>query len=129
MAINITLLAGKGDTEKCYLMSEGVGYGVLDTACTKTVAGTEWMNEYMASLIETERASIKRSERSTQSAYRVGDGVESQSIKTLDTPMLLPGNKIVKQEVDIVNNKIPLLISRPRMTDLGFIIDIENRKD
>ena len=31
----------KGDAEQCYLMSESVGYGVLDTACTKTVAGTE----------------------------------------------------------------------------------------
>ena len=31
----------KGDAEQCYLMSESVGYGVLDTTCTKTVAGTE----------------------------------------------------------------------------------------
>ena len=52
MAINITLPAGKRDAEQCYIMSESVGYGVLDAACTKTVVGTEWMNEYMESLTE-----------------------------------------------------------------------------
>ena len=103
-------------------MSESVGYGVLDTACTKIASGTEWI-ECMASLTEPEHASIKRSEQSTQFAYRFGDGVESQSIKTVDIPMLLLGNKIVEQKVNIVNNKIPLLISRPTMTELGFIID------
>ena len=36
---------------------------------------------------------------------------------------LYPGNTIVEQEVDIMNNKIPLLISRPTMTKLGFIND------
>ena len=39
--------------------------------------------------------------------------------------MLLPGNKIVEQEVDIVNNKIPFLISQPTMMELGFIIDMK----
>ena len=37
--------------------------------------------------------------------------------------MLFPGNKIVEQEIDIANNKIPLLINRPTMTELGFAID------
>ena len=123
MATNIILLARKRNAEQCYLMSEGAGYGVLDTACTKTVAGTEWMNEYMASLTSSEHASIERSEPSTQSAYRFRDGAESQSIKTVDILILFPGNKIVELEVDIMNNKSCLLISQPMMTELGFITD------
>ena len=75
MVTNTTLLAGKGDAEQCYLMPESLGYSVLDTTCTKTVAGTEWVNEYMASLAEPERAGIKRSGPSTQSAYRFEDGL------------------------------------------------------
>ena len=80
-------------------MSENVGYGVLDTACTETVAET--------SLTEPKRASIRRSERSKQSAYRFGDGVEPQNIKIVHIPKLLPGNKKVEQEADIMNNQIP----------------------
>ena len=80
------------------------------------------MNKYMSSLREREGASKKRPVRRTHSASRLVYGVESQCIKTADTPIILPVNKIVEQE-DIVNNKIPLLISRPTMTELGFIID------
>ena len=80
------------------------------------------MNKYMSSLREREGASKKRPVRRTHSASRLVYGVESQRIKTADTPIILPVNKIVEQE-DIVNNKIPLLISRPTMTELGFIID------
>ena len=47
-------------------MSGSVGYGVFDTACIKTVAGTEWMNEHLACLTEQECVNIKR----------FGDGVE-----------------------------------------------------
>ena len=80
------------------------------------------MYECMSSLREREGASKKRPVRRTHSASRLVYGVESQRIKTADTPIILPVNKIVEQE-DIVNNKIPLLISRPTMTELGFIID------
>jgi len=126
MSINITLLSGKGDVAQCYLMAECVGYGVLDTACTKTVAGTAWMEEYLASLTEQERVEVVKTERKTSSAYRFGDGVETRSVKTVDIPMLIPGNQLVKLEVDVVNNKIPLLISCPTMKKFGFVIDTKH---
>ena len=70
MSINITLLSGKGELEQCYLMAECVGYGVLDTACTKTVAGRDWMTEYLASLSDTERTSAVSTERFSSSIYQ-----------------------------------------------------------
>ena len=85
------------------------------------------MNEYMSSLREREGASKKRPVRRTHSASRLVYGVESQRIKTAETPIILPVKKIVEQE-DIVNNKIPLLISRPTMTELGFIIDAKREE-
>ena len=123
MSINITLLSGKGDLEQCYLMAECVGYGVLDTACTKTVAGRDWMTEYLASLSDTERTSAVSTERFSSSIYRFGDGVESTSLKRYDISMYIPGNKLIKLEVDVVENKIPLLISKKTMKQLGFVID------
>ena len=126
MAINITLLSGKGDVAQCYLMAESVGYGVLDTACTKTVAGEEWMVEYLASLTESERLEVGTTERNTTSAYRFGDGVETRSLKTVDIPVQIPGKRSVKLEVDVVDNKIPLLISCPTMKKFGFVIDTKH---
>jgi hypothetical protein len=93
MSINITLCTGKGDVAQWYLMAECIGYGVLDTACTKTVAGVNWMDEFVASLAVDEQAKVTESERKTASAYRFGDGVETQSTKTVDIPILIPGNK------------------------------------
>ena len=123
MCVNITLCTGKGDIAQCYLMAECVGYGVLDTACTKTVAGMNWMNEFVASLPVDEQTKVMKSERKTASSYRFGDGVETQSTKTVDIPILISGNKKTYIEVDVVMNKIPLLISNPTMKSLGFIIN------
>lgn len=125
ITVNITLLAGKGEEEQCCLMTECIGYGVLDSACTKTVAGKVWMDEYLSTLNQEEFEKVKRSERKTNSVYRFGDGVESKSDKTLDLPALI-GNKMMTIEVDVVDNKIPLLISKPTMRKLGMKIDFVN---
>jgi len=122
MSVNITLFAGKGDIAQCYLMAESVGYGVLDTACTKTVAGVEWLEEYLDTLSDQDRLMVEQSERKSQSAFRFGDGAETLSIKVVDIPIFIPNRKVII-EVDIVRNKLPLLISKPQMSKLGFIID------
>ena len=110
-------------------MAESVGYGVIDTACTKTVAGIDWMNEFKAILSDEERAKVDKSERNSQSVYRFGDGAETLSIKTVDIPILIPGRKHAEYfEVDVVDNKLPLLISKPLMSKLGFIIDTERNE-
>ena len=44
-------------------MADSVGYGVIDTACTKTVAGIDWMNEFKAILSDEERAKVDKSEK------------------------------------------------------------------
>jgi len=73
--------------------------------------------------IEQERVDVANTERKTSSAYRFGDGVETCSVKNVDIPMLIPRNQLVKLEVDVVNNKIPLLISCPTMKEFRFVID------
>ena len=125
VTVNITLLAGMGENEQCCLMAECAGYGVLDSACTKTVAGNVWVEEYLSKLTKEELDKVKSSERKTNSVYRFGDGVESKSVKTLNLPVLI-GNKSLIIEVDVVDNKIPLLISKPTMSKLGMKIDFAN---
>ena len=127
MTVHITLVAGKGEAEQCYLMAESVGYGILDSACTKTVAGENWINEYISTLTEEESVDIKRNERKSNSMYRFGDGVESRSLKMLNLPVII-GNRKLFIEVDVVTNNIPLLISKPTMTKLGVKIDFASHE-
>ena len=120
--VHIALIAGKGETEQCYLMGECLGYGVLDSACTKTVAGETLVNEYMSTLCEPELTRVNKSKRKSVSVFRFGDGVVSESLMSLCLPFVI-GGKTVSIDVDVVANKIPLLIGKPTMTNLGMKID------
>ena len=122
MSINITLFAGKGDLAQCFMMAESAGHAVLDTACTKTVAGVDWFNEYVSNLSDDDKLSVEKSERKSHSSFRFGDGVETMSLKTVDIPMYVPNGKL-SIKVEIVKNKLPLLLSKPQMSELGFVID------
>ena len=120
--VHITLIAGKGETEQCYLLGECLGYGALDSACTKTVAGETWVNEYLSTLSAQELTKVNKSKRKSMSVFRFGDGVVSESLKPLCLPFVI-GSKTVSIEVDVISNKIPLLIGKPTMTVLGMKID------
>ena len=122
MTANITLISGEGSSEQCLLSAESIGYGVLDSACTKTVAGVTWMREFLSTLSETEHTEATKSERKNNSVFRFGDGVETRSIKTVDLPVKIC-SKSFTIEVDVVPNDIPLLISKPSMSRMGMKID------
>ena len=127
MTINITLYSGQGDREQCLLMAESIGFGILDSACTKTVAGEVWMKEFISVLPEEESKQAKASERKSKSIYRFGDGVEKGGVKTVDLPVKI-GSKRHVLEVDVVESDIPLLISKPAMTKLGMKIDFSKNQ-
>ena len=124
-SVNITLYSGQAGWEQCFLKS--IGYGVLDSACTKTVAAELWMQEYLASLTDEERSTVESSQKKSLSTYRFGDGVESKSLECFNLPTVI-GKEKVSIEVDVVENKIPLLISKPTMTKLGMKLDFENHE-
>lgn len=47
---NITLFTEELHSEAEILMTEGFGSAIIDTACTQTVCGQEWLNHYITSL-------------------------------------------------------------------------------
>ena len=69
--VHITLIAGKGETEQCYLLGECLGYGVLDSACTKTVVGETWVNEYLSTLSVQELTKVNKSKRKSMSCVSI----------------------------------------------------------
>ena len=71
---------GKVDSGTGSMLVESLGKGILDSACTKTVSGEEWLNEYIENLNEKDRKEVVCSETVGKSLFRFGDGVESKSI-------------------------------------------------
>ena len=119
-AVHITLFNGTADAQRNNLLAETFGKGILDSACTKTVAGNVWLVEYLATLSSDDLRMVK--EKGSKAAYLFGDGIENRSEKCVTIPVWLDA-KPVTIDVEIVENTIPLLISLADMKRMGMIID------
>ena len=104
------------------MLLETLGKGILDSACTKTVAGEKWLDEFVAILPDSEKRGVVDSETGSKSKFRFGDGVESCGIKSVKLPVKIGMNRLYLN-VDVVSNEIPLLISKPDMSAIGMNID------
>ena len=122
LAVHLTLITGSASEQQHVLLTKTLNKGILDTACTKTVAGQAWVDEYLQVLSDRERNTVMKSASSSKSLYRFGDGIESKSKHQLKIPMHIGGDKM-EIDVDVVDNDIPLLISLPTMSRLGMILD------
>ena len=122
MTVHITLVTGKADTGTGSMLVESLDKGILDSACTNTVSGEEWMNEYIEKLNEEDKKEVLCHETESKSLFRFGDGVESNTIKTVNISIVI-GSKKMLLEVDVVRNNIPLLFSKGAMSKLGMKID------
>ena len=122
--VHITLLASVPDNKQYCLIGETFGRGVLDSGCIKTVSGELWMEEYINTLPEDWRKSVKTSHE-ISSVYRFGDGKESTALRNVTMPVAIGKNKYM-MSVDIVKNDIPLLISKKSMKTLGMKLNFLN---
>ena len=95
--------------------------------CTKTVVGTSWLDQFVEYLNAKQQNSINNSEIESSSLFRFGDGVESQSFKQVKILVLI-GEQELLLDVDVVDNDIPLSISKPTMTKMGMKIDFLNHE-
>ena len=109
------------DTKMESLLGETIGFVLLDSGCSKTVCGEMWLQYYLDTLTDTEKASIKF--ESSSSFYRFGDGARMKAEKCLILPCVLAGTPI-SIRTDVVSSNIPLLLSRSSMKKAGMIIDL-----
>ena len=122
LTVHVTLVTGKGNES---MVLELLGKGILDSACTKCVAGSAWMDEFISTLSEEEKLMVRKSTVKSDSIFRFGDGVQSRSFECVKIPVFF-GKKRRVLKVDIVDNEIPLLISKPAMKNLRMKLDFEN---
>ena len=122
MNVHITLLNSRPGEKQHSLLGESFGKAVLDSGCSKTVAGRVWMDEFVRVLPDALRYKVH--EKKGSSVFRFGDGKETSSLVLKTIPVVV-GSKNVFLDVDIVDNDIPLLLSKGAMKELGMKIDFK----
>ena len=105
------------------LVAETFSKAVIDSGCTKTVAGENWFNEYTESLSEDEVASIQYVD--SQALFRFGDSEPVRSTKKALIPMMI-GGKRLQLATEIVPSDVPLLLSKEAMKIAEAGIDFKS---
>ena len=104
------------------LVSDSHGYALLDTGCSTTVCGEEWLNHYVQNLTEYDASKIV--EKTSSASFTFGDGASVKSLKRVLLPVYI-GGKRSKLETDVVKCNVPLLLSKSSMKKGKMILDFE----
>ena len=95
--------------------------GVADTACARTVAGSQWLQSYSNLLSEMGQKPHLQKECE---AYRFGTGrVHYSSFYVIVNFRL--GNYTIQVRTSIITGDIPLLLSKTVLGKLGMVYDVE----
>ena len=105
---NVVLFTGYDKGEINQLGEEGIGCAVLDTACTSTVCGKRWLDSFIESLSDEEKAQVKRGD--SHRNFKFGGGAILPSMMECTVPAQL-GDRNVFINTDVVDSDIPLLLS------------------
>ena len=109
--------------EMCFLVGETINKALLDTGASSTVCGQQWLKVFEESLSEEERKKITVED--CNRSFRFGDGDKVISAVQKTIPVTICGEQ-TDIKVNIVENDIPLLLSRETMKKMGMKIDVEN---
>ena len=105
------------------LISESTNVAILDSRATNTVTGESWMNTYIDNLEGAEKAKVRC--RESKNSYHFGDGNTVSAIKNVDIS-ITTANERVTLNTDIVQNDIPLLLSRKAMRTANMTLYFKN---
>ena len=109
--------------EKQVLMTEAVHAAVLDSACSKTVAGKAWKEMYLATLSHQEKKEVKIFPSKTSFKFGAGDPVSAK--ECMEIPCVIGGLRTT-MKTEVVESDIPLLLSKPDMKRMGFKLNMAN---
>jgi len=120
---NIVLFARESPQE--VLITESQGAALIDTACTRTVCGKAWLDNYISTLNDgdKERVEIKPSERN----FRFGDGKQVKSYQNVVIPAKI-GNTECRIDTEVVDVDLPLLLSKTSLKKAKTVLDLSNDK-
>ena len=105
------------------LVQETYGYALLDTGCSTTVCGVNWLNNYCEYLSDVDRGSII--EKASTATFTFGDGRTVQTLKRLTIPCYINGKRSTI-DTDVVECNIPMLLSKKAMKKGEMILNFAN---
>ena len=102
------------------LLEESAGHAILDSGCATTVCGEAWLTSYVSTLSKDDQDRIEV--RPSTQSFTFGDGNTVSSLRKVKIPCYL-GDAPGAVTTDVVNCRIPLLLSRQSMKTIGLILD------
>lgn len=115
--------------EEAYIMNTGratkdlFGMAILDSACSATVCGKIWFQDFMDCLEEEDQNRVVKC--SEEKIFKFGGGETLPSIGAYNIPVYVDGGRLLVH-TDVVQSDIPLLLSKTTMKKLGVVMDLEN---
>ena len=94
---------------------------VLDSACSSTVCGQNWLDNYLECLTVADKLKVIHKEGSRM--FRFGGGTVLRSLAEYEIPAVLAGKEITIA-TDVVASDIPLLLSRTAMKNAKIKLDL-----
>ena len=119
--VQAALFTGQKE-ELSVLLSESINSAILDSGCSSTVAGKQWITCCIDSLTKKELQEVNYSPINT--VFKFGSG-KMKFIEKLTLPCYLAGKKCTI-ETDVVESDIPLLMSKSAMKKAGMKLDLVN---
>ena len=117
------LYTGKNLNEMFVLSTEAKNCAVLDSACSSTVCGREWLNDYLSSLDENQLKNVQKS--ASQKTFKFGGGNKLPSNGQYVLPAVMAGKRVTIK-TDVVDSDIPLLLSKNAMKKACMKLDLES---
>ena len=119
------VLVSYNEKELCLLIEEAGCRGVLDSACSKSVAGLAWIKKYTMSISASFADSIVLKPSSKVYQFGGGEVRKSQGLLTLPT---IIGEKKINITVEVVDAPIPLLIGSNSLKAGKAVLDFQKFK-
>ena len=124
---DIALFQNLHDTSEPNIMDrftrDNFGLAVLDTGCNTTVCGKKWLDVYIDTLDKTGQESVSYREKEVN--FRFGDNDSSRSSVQCTFPAIVCGKR-VKIISQVVEDQIPLLISKQSMKNASMILNFKD---
>ena len=120
---NVVLFTGYNKGDIAQLGIDAQNCAVLDSACSSTVCGENWLQNYISSLNQIDKEGIKQTVGTR--TFKFGGGERLRSKGEFKLPAVIAGKEVFIR-TDVVDSDIPLLLSRRAMKTAGVKMDLES---
>ena len=102
------------------LIGETIGMAVVDSGCSKTVAGRQWFDLYKDTMESDIAESLVL--QPSQQMFKFGEGKSIKSEGKVKLPAVI-GSKCVTIETEVINANVPMLLSKESMKSACTVIN------